>query len=960
MAYIRDINKIFSDVELSWPWILRSATDIEWSDWVNRGPPCEELIVSINTKIQHIIDISDQNKIDLVTLLKQAIANSERETLPLARVAVHKLYYDGVISGSLQDWDHVFPNPTAFELYFIDYLKGIFSPSVAVFVEILLWGINSKSESNCIKNIIYASNKQTLSSVEFINLFFSLPIKDRLTPAILFNAIEGLIKDIKFLPDLDSKAINSLPVSWRIELLGRDKIANILIQTDVLARINNNPHLFQYTPEWSDDENLFLDFSKDLANGSLSERMFKQILSNQFLRDRLINRIDWSFVSSLEKPILIKDFKLSAFKKIISQLDKGNYEKFANNLVTIISPSLSDLDLLDDNYKNKLKFLIQNSDSSVKFAAISIAASNTQYTIIQLAIGDGRDLLTRELCVNAFFKKPSEDLILPITMLTLLPFMGNLPKKWSYEIADRHQRIGSYILQFDQEYQAHFWEILSAKRIDKYVISDDYLKAYGSLGNKGVEIIEFILSNNTKVVGSPSISNLLSQVAKHCVQIASTIFRKRGINSKNFVQLVSSCSFAGLTNDKQIEIFSLKNKKGRSVLKQVLNSNLLPKNTIDWLNSQGHLRQALIINAPILAPSQNDNLSDLLVSCCARPSKAQDILSNHTKEALIQALPAALHALRHKPRIAGALELAVQSELSALPIMMRLAYRLSPPYDKDSYGHRYNNLYTTYELPKKSGGKRIISAPAPHLKSVQRSLLNLLYSEQFSDQAMGFIPGRSIKDNAQIHVGQKIVVNADIKAFFPSTTYKQVYSLSRRLCGGSLSPFAARLFSEICCFNGNLATGSPTSPAISNLIMLNFDHFISNISKKLDVNYTRYADDITFSGDSASVWMLKPLKTYLTRLGYELDPKKTNIFRKGRRQTVTGLVVNKQPNIARPLRKRLRAAVYRRINGEIPFLHDKKLSDAALYGYINYLRMISPDKASQLLNKLRGCPKWKY
>ena len=82
------------------------------------------------------------------------------------------------------------------------------------------------------------------------------------------------------------------------------------------------------------------------------------------------------------------------------------------------------------------------------------------------------------------------------------------------------------------------------------------------------------------------------------------------------------------------------------------------------------------------------------------------------------------------------------------------------------------------------------------------------------------------------------------------------------------------------------------------------------------MNYSRYADDITFSGDDAAVWMLKPLATILSQNGYELDDKKTNIFRKGRRQSVTGLVVNQDVNIARPLKRKLRAAIHRRSNGE--------------------------------------------
>jgi hypothetical protein len=124
------------------------------------------------------------------------------------------------------------------------------------------------------------------------------------------------------------------------------------------------------------------------------------------------------------------------------------------------------------------------------------------------------------------------------------------------------------------------------------------------------------------------------------------------------------------------------------------------------------------------------------------------------------------------------------------------------------------------------------------------------------------------------------------------------------------------------------------SPAVSNLVLKPIDETLIKISKKLGVVYSRYVDDVTFSGDSAAVWMLKPLQTHLSRLGYELEPKKTNIFRKGRRQTVTGAVVNENVTLARPLRKKLRAAVHRRINGEQPQMHERPLNDQALRGYL--------------------------
>ena len=260
-----------------------------------------------------------------------------------------------------------------------------------------------------------------------------------------------------------------------------------------------------------------------------------------------------------------------------------------------------------------------------------------------------------------------------------------------------------------------------------------------------------------------------------------------------------------------------------------------------------------------------------------------------------------------------------------------------------------------YELPKKSGGTRQISAPSPLLKKVQRGLLELLYSEDISKAATGFVPGLNIADNAKLHVGNAVVVNADIKSFFPNTTYKQIFNLSFKLAEGQLTPVARRLFCEICCNEGHLATGAPTSPVVSNLILRNFDASLLKISSKVGVNYSRYADDITFSGDDAAVWMLKPLATILSQNGYELDDKKTNIFRKGRRQSVTGLVVNQDVNIARPLKRKLRAAIHRRLNGEEATWNGKPISDIALKGHVAFLRMISPEYGALMQEKLDSC-----
>jgi retron-type reverse transcriptase len=131
------------------------------------------------------------------------------------------------------------------------------------------------------------------------------------------------------------------------------------------------------------------------------------------------------------------------------------------------------------------------------------------------------------------------------------------------------------------------------------------------------------------------------------------------------------------------------------------------------------------------------------------------------------------------------------------------------------------------------------------------------------------------------------------------------------------------------------------------------DEALSKACVKIGVNYTRYADDITLSGEEA-LTVLPFAKQIVAQLGYELDKKKTNVFRKGRRQLVTGLVVNAKPNMAKPLRKWIRAAVHARLNGRPVHWKGKQMSDSELLGRIAFLAQTQPDEAQRLRNKLKS------
>src|SRR5690625_3882311 len=165
----------------------------------------------------------------------------------------------------------------------------------------------------------------------------------------------------------------------------------------------------------------------------------------------------------------------------------------------------------------------------------------------------------------------------------------------------------------------------------------------------------------------------------------------------------------------------------------------------------------------------------------------------------------------------------------------------------------YNSsiYYTRMEIRKKSNGLRIINIPNQWLKNVQKWILkDILYSINISDRAKGFRKGNSISDNANPHTNRKCVINIDISDFFTSIQSMQVYKVFRYL--GYTKQVSSHLTS-LCTVNGYLPQGAPTSPYLSNVICKRLDKRLSRLLEGLGYNYSRYADDMTFSGDEKIV-----------------------------------------------------------------------------------------------------------
>lgn len=203
-----------------------------------------------------------------------------------------------------------------------------------------------------------------------------------------------------------------------------------------------------------------------------------------------------------------------------------------------------------------------------------------------------------------------------------------------------------------------------------------------------------------------------------------------------------------------------------------------------------------------------------------------------------------------------------------------------------------NKYYRTYNIPKKSGGSRLISQPSKKLKGLQSWILvNILNIVKVSPSCKGFRKRSSILDNALPHKGSNTILNLDLKDFFPSITQKQVYNVFKTI---GYNKLMSTVFSNICTYNDSLPQGGPCSPTLANLATWQLDLRIQGFVGKRGISYTRYADDLTFSGlNPQKISKIIPMiKSIITNENFHVNHKKTRLLSSARRKVVTGLVIN--------------------------------------------------------------------
>ncbi|MGL1931533.1 MAG: reverse transcriptase domain-containing protein [Desulfotalea sp.] len=267
------------------------------------------------------------------------------------------------------------------------------------------------------------------------------------------------------------------------------------------------------------------------------------------------------------------------------------------------------------------------------------------------------------------------------------------------------------------------------------------------------------------------------------------------------------------------------------------------------------------------------------------------------------------------------------SELKECFDVRGLAYLLGCSY-KTLSSHIYPSVskrYRIFEIPKKSGGSRLIESPDSYLNNIQKKLsLEFIKHYRPRISAHGFIKNRSILTNALSHCEKRYVFNIDLKNFFGSIHFTRVRNLlsSYPL---SLPISVATVVAHICCKDGRLPQGSPASPIISNMICYKLDRQLQALAKRCSCHYTRYVDDITFSftcnkehlprgivlfDEHGDVTVGEFLKEFIKENGFKINKDKVRIKKYSQSQEVTGLVVNKKVNVRREFIRKTKSMIY--------------------------------------------------
>jgi RNA-directed DNA polymerase len=264
-----------------------------------------------------------------------------------------------------------------------------------------------------------------------------------------------------------------------------------------------------------------------------------------------------------------------------------------------------------------------------------------------------------------------------------------------------------------------------------------------------------------------------------------------------------------------------------------------------------------------------------------------------------------------------------------------------------------HSYYRTFNLPKRRGGYRKIESPYPTLKYVQNLILNkFMLQLNIHEKCFSFTKDRNAIQHAKYHLNCNELLTLDIESFFPSITRKMVFEA---LLENNISPIEAKYISEICTVNNALPQGACTSPILSNIIFKNIDIRLSRLANSLSLKYSRYADDLAFSGKHIPRNIFSTIEKILQSKSLKLNKTKTKLKIAGSKKIITGVSISSgETKVPKSFKRSLRAQIYElernkknlfQMTNFDPSIYEKTL------GKINYLLQVEPENKYALMKK---------
>lgn len=295
----------------------------------------------------------------------------------------------------------------------------------------------------------------------------------------------------------------------------------------------------------------------------------------------------------------------------------------------------------------------------------------------------------------------------------------------------------------------------------------------------------------------------------------------------------------------------------------------------------------------------------------------------------------------------------------------------------------YKNIeqyYFKLSIPKKDGSSRCLNVPHRGLKQFQQYIFKeILQSIKVSKVAMGYTKGKNgIMESALPHIGKKYVIKLDIKDFFENISFLQIYKVFRETCG--YNQWMSSFFAVMCCYKVTrtyeptfyltehytiypqkhvLPQGACTSPALSNIILKDFDEILLNYCEQNEITYTRYCDDLIFScNNKESIGLIiEKSRRELNKFDFVLNTNKMSIQKNSDRQVVTGLVVNDKVSVPKMYCKKIRQEIYfiKKHGIKDHLKHSGQIYYTHIYKYESYVKktkLYANKYAQQLLGRI--------